>query len=160
MGTAVTVHFDMVKDAKISAGENAHGGKNMKDYVVYHNPDSMGVPVTGVNSLAIVTDKKVADVIGDRVWLLTGEGSPRAFSLRSYFIVDHVESGAGARFETRLSGTVGKVFDPMVAVGSEDWFADFKRSQGNFAFGFQAITERRFINGLEAAAGCAEGDLR
>lgn len=46
----------------------------MKDFLVYHNPDSMQCPVTAVDAKSIVTDKKVHDVEGSRVWLITGGG--------------------------------------------------------------------------------------
>jgi hypothetical protein len=120
----------------------------MKDYVVYHNPDSMGTSVENVDPLAIVTNKKINDAYGDRVWLITGDGSPRMFLLRSYFVVDQMD--VGGEFVTRLSGIDGKVFDPMVELNGEEWFQDFKKSQGNFAFGLQRIKEERFVRGLEA----------
>lgn len=123
----------------------------MKDYVVYHNPDSMGTSVENVDPFAIVTDKKVVEVTGDRVWLMTGAGSPRTFLLRSYFIVDQMDFGR--EFATRLSGADGKVFNPMIELNSEDWFNDFKKSQGNFAFGLQRIKDQRFVHGLESLAG-------
>lgn len=121
----------------------------MKDFIVYHNPDSMGVDVKDVDALSIVSDKKVGDLYGSRVWLLTGQGSPRTFLLRSYFIVDHIERGAAAGFETKLSGKSGKIFDPMIELNAEEWFEGLKRSQGNFAFGLQRIKEERFILGLK-----------
>lgn len=125
----------------------------MKEYVVYHNPDEMGYELKPNTSdhHSIVTNKKVSDnVIGCRVWLLTGEGSPRTFMLHSYFIVDE-EPTASEEFQTELSGK-GRGFDPMRTLNDEEWFPDFKRTQGNFAFGFQRITEPRFIEGLEAIA--------
>jgi len=122
----------------------------MKDYIVYHNPDVMGVEVTNADGRSVVTNKKVGDVRGSRIWLLTGQGSPRSFSLRSYFIVEEIESGIGDGFETRLSGVTGEVFDPMLPLNDEVWFDDFKQSQGNFGFGFQTVSEARFIQGFEA----------
>jgi len=122
----------------------------MKDYVVYHNPEVMGHAAGNVDPFSVVTNKKVADVRGSRVWLLTGEGAPRTFFICSYFIVEKIESGMNDGFETRLSGTTGKKFNPMIELSDEEWFSDFKRSQGNFAFGFQLINEARFVEGLEA----------
>lgn len=124
----------------------------MKDFVVYHNPDSMGVDVRSMDALSIVTDKKIRDVQDSRVWLLTGKGSPRVFLLRSYFIVDRIENNTEG-FQTKLSAKKGRVFDPMVEMNQEGWFDDFKKSQGNFAFGLQRIKEDRFVRGLEGLAG-------
>jgi hypothetical protein len=124
----------------------------MKDFLVYHNPDAMGVDVRKVNAFAIVTNKPVTDnVIGSRVWLLTASGKPRTFLLRSYFIVDQVDSNVDG-FQTRLSGTTGKVFEPMIELNHEHWFDALKKSQGNFAFGLQRIQNERFIGGLEKLA--------
>jgi hypothetical protein len=123
----------------------------MKDYVVYHNPDAMGFELTTSDNRSIVTDKTVGDVRGNRVWLLTGKDTPRTFLLHSYFFVDDIEPGDDDGFRTRLIGT-GRVFDPMPVLNYEDWFDDFKKNQGNFAFGFQHIKDRRFIEGLETVA--------
>ena len=125
----------------------------MKDYLVYHNPDVMGVLGPADSPFHVVTDKKVGDVRGNRVWLITAEGHPRTFFLHSHFIVDEIEPGSDAGYTTRLSGNAGSAFDPMIELNREDWFSDFKRSQGHFGFGFQAIKNSRFIKGLEAAAG-------
>jgi hypothetical protein len=125
----------------------------MKDFLVYHNPDSMQCPVTAVDAKSIVTDKKVHDVEGSRVWLITGEGSPRQFLLRSCFVVDQVDEATRSKFKTKLSGHIGQVFEPMIPLNPEIWFKAFKRSQGNFAFGLQPINRREFVAGLERAAG-------
>jgi hypothetical protein len=124
----------------------------MRDFVVYHNPDSMGVDITEVDAFSIVTDKTVSEAIGDRVWLLSGRGKPRKFLLRSYFLVDEIDRDTVAAFQTRLSGKIGKKFDPMIELNNEGWFEDFKESQGNFAFGLQRIKDQRFIEGLKSLA--------
>ena len=123
----------------------------MKDFVVYHNPDSMGKDVRSVGALSIVTNKPVDEVKGDRVGLLTGEGVPRSYFLRSWFIIDDVQTNVEG-FKTKLSGEKGKVFEPMVELNREEWFKDFKRSQGNFSLGLQRIKDERFIRGLESLA--------
>ena len=124
----------------------------MKNFLVYHNPDTMHEPVTAVDANSIVTNKRVSAVEGSRVWLITGEGSPRTFFLRSYFLVDNVDVPKRSKFKTRISGHTGKVFDPMIPLGQEKWFEEFKRQQGNFAFGFQPIRDQQVITGLEKLA--------
>lgn len=125
----------------------------MKDFVVYHNPDSMGVDVRIVNPFVIVTNKPAGnDVVGRRVWLLTGEGRPRSFFLRSYFIVDQVETGVEG-FQTKLSGSNGRVYEPMIELDQQNWFDELKKTQGNFAFGVQPISDGRVIRGLEDVSG-------
>jgi hypothetical protein len=83
----------------------------MKDYIVYHNPDVMKRPVMSVDPWAIVTNKPVRDeIIGSRVWLITGEGKPRTYFLRSWFFVDEVASGRQHGFRTQLRGKNCKSF--------------------------------------------------
>lgn len=98
----------------------------VRDYLVYHNPDIMRVLSASAPQFAVVTNKKVGDVKGSRVWLLTGKGSPRTFFLHSYFIVDQVGSGAREGFKTKVLGTVGKVFSPMIELNEQDWFLQLR----------------------------------
>jgi hypothetical protein len=125
----------------------------MKDYVVYHNPDKMGGPVTSLDACMILTKKSVKEkeIIGSRVWLITGEGTPRTYFLRSWFIVDAALSGTDHGFKTKLIGKECRIFDPMVILSEQGWFREFKRRQGNFSLGLQVITDRNSILGLERA---------
>jgi hypothetical protein len=122
------------------------------DFLVYHNPDRMGFPASEVDVLSIVTNRSASGAKGARVWLVTGDGQPRAFSLRGYFVVDEVAKSTHPDFKIEVSGTAGELFDPMPRLDGEDWFPEFKRSQGNFAFGFQPIKDLRFVKGLQRVA--------
>jgi hypothetical protein len=111
----------------------------------------MGFPASEVTKPVVVTNKRVSEkAIGSRIWLLTGQGQPQRFFLRGVFTICRVESGEDAGFRSRVWGTGERFFAPMIELTHEEWFADFKRSQGNFAFGFQVISEDRFIRGLES----------
>src|SRR5258708_3004368 len=107
----------------------------MKDYVVYHNPDVMP-PLAEFPPFLALTNKTIADERGSRVWVVGGEGRPRIFFVRSYFFVDEIGSGAEYGFKTKLSGTTGEAFKPMIRIDDLEWFDDFMRSQGNFRRGF------------------------
>jgi hypothetical protein len=124
----------------------------MRDFLIYHNPDSMGRSARELTELAVVTDKPVSSIQGDRIWLLTGEGQPRRFYLVAWFIADQIGSGADSGFGTCIAGQHGKFFRPIKELNSLEWFDDFKRSQGNFAFGLQPIKDERFVRGLQAVA--------
>lgn len=124
----------------------------MADFLVYHNPDKMGYPASDVTELSIVTNRSASGAKGARVWLVTGEGQPRVFKLRGYFIVDQVGRSDHPDFKIEVSGSAGRLFKRMPDLNDLDWFADFKRSQGNFAFGFQPIKDPRFVKGLLAVA--------
>jgi len=130
----------------------------VRDFVVYHNPEKMGGDVERVDALSIVTNKRIADPSGDRVWLLSGRGNPRTYVLRSWFIVDSVESGSADGYETKLSGK-GEVFDPVIELNGEPWFEDFKREQGNFSFGLNRINDR-FAKLLEELAAHSKGEKK
>ena len=124
----------------------------MAEVIVYHNPDSMGYPASQVVEPVILTNKRVSkDAVGDRIWLITGDGKPRKFFLRGFFIATNVESGEEEGFRTRVMGVNEHFFSPMIELKGA-WFEDLKRSQGNFAFGYQVVTEGRFVQGLEKAA--------
>lgn len=144
---------------KHSSREHVDMTRRMADIVVYHNPDSMGFPATDVSEPDIVTNKPVSSAsAGSRIWLLTGEGRPRRYFLRGVFVLSEIGAGDERGFRTRIRGTDAQFFTPMVELTHEEWFPDFKRSQGNFAFGFQRISDDRFIRALESLA--ASGHLR
>jgi hypothetical protein len=124
----------------------------MADFVVYHNPDSMGYSATQVAKFEIVTNKRVKNALGDRVWLLAGEGHPRRFYLRCYFRVDSVEPAQVSGFRTRVSGKAGQFLDPMPQLDGEEWFSELKHTAGNFSLGYIRISSPRIISGLEKVA--------
>lgn len=108
------------------------------DYVVYNNADTVGVLNKEIE-LSVFTNKPAPDAMGGRVWLLFGQGNPRRYFLRLWFQIDGVGDGSEHRFRTRLSGSVGNKFDPIIELTNDEWFKDLKREQGNFAFGFNSI---------------------
>jgi hypothetical protein len=123
----------------------------MKNYIVYHNPKSMGYSAREINELSVVTNKNARSTEGNRVWILTGEGAPRKFYLVGTFIIRVVSASGHEKYSTRLSGTYGQLFKPIIDIGGEEWFQDLKRNMGNFAFGFQSIKKERFVRSLERA---------
>ena len=125
----------------------------MSHYIVYHNPDSMGYPASEITGFSVVTDKPAPpDLEGSTIWLLTGQGTPRRYYLVQRFTADRIESGEDQGFRTRVAAETGDHFHPMIRIDEEEWFRDFLRSQGNFSFGLQRISDDRFITGLEEVA--------
>jgi hypothetical protein len=119
----------------------------MKDYVIYHNPDKMGGSVTNFPACMIWTNKVFKQIVGSRVWLVTGEGKPRIYFLRSWFVVDASLPGIDRGYKTKLIGKQCQAFDPMVLLSDQDWFEDFKRQQLNFHRGLQP-TKDEFVHRL------------
>lgn len=120
----------------------------MQHFVVYHNPDVMGYPALDVERLAIYTNKRRSDATGCRIWLITGEGKPRQYKLRSTFIVEAISPSDKPQFGARIIGKEGHLFHPMPVLNGEPWFAPFLKKQGNFAFGFQPINDGEVEAGL------------
>jgi hypothetical protein len=119
----------------------------VNDFVVYHNAKRMGYPASEVNALSIVTNKPASGAKGGRVWLITG-GRPKEFWLRGIFTVDEVGRSDHPHFKIEVSGSAGELFEPMLRLDQEEWFDDFKYTQGNFAFGFQPIKDPAVVKGL------------
>jgi hypothetical protein len=127
----------------------------MNHYLVYHNPDMMG-QASEIRDFSAVTDKPAGpDLQGSTIWLITGEGNPRKYYLVQRFTADVIQSREHERFKTRISSETGERFSPMCRLDEEEWFRDFERSQGNFAFGLSPIRVERYITGLEDVASSA-----
>jgi len=124
----------------------------MSEFVVYHNPDSMGYPAEEVDTLSIVTDKSASAAIGSRIWLLTGEGMPRTFYLCGWFTATSIGPDPNGEFNTLVQGTAGAMLRKKrwPVLNHLPWFPQFKETQGNFAFGFQPINQADVVKGLEA----------
>lgn len=126
----------------------------MTDFVIYHNADRTG-PIEKANPLSAFTKKPVSqDVVGSRLWLLSGTGSPKQYSLKAWFTIEYVDVDPDRALKTCVGGSDGRLFDPMVPIDkTEDWFKNFFGSQGHFAFGFNPIKEVETIEALERLAG-------
>ena len=85
----------------------------MLDYVVYHKAEVMGYEVIDVDNLAIYTKKSTKGVIGNRVWLITGEGSSRKYKLRVMFIISAIEVSDQPAFKNKVTGKAGQLLNPM-----------------------------------------------
>src|SRR5882724_10909147 len=99
----------------------------------------MGCRVTDMDGRTVYTDRKVSDrAVGERVWLITGEGKrPRSFYLRSSFVIDSIGPSDRPGLQTQVKGSKGRVWnDPMPLLNDEDWFSRFKKTQF-FSHGFQ-----------------------
>jgi hypothetical protein len=125
----------------------------VKHFVVYHNPEKMGYGAEEVSELCIVTNKPVANLIGNRVWLIQGEGKPRKYVLRGTFVVASTGPDADDGFRHLVRGRAGTLFRPAIPIGSFRWFESFKRSQGNFAFGLQRISDNAIVTELMRISG-------
>jgi len=114
----------------------------MEHYVQYHNAEFMGGSCNefGNEAFGIVTNKPVSRLQGSKIWLVCGEEKPRKYFLCQYFIVDEVGEAEGdPDFRHYARGKVGVSLRPPILLNPIPWFADFRKSQGNFGFGLTKI---------------------
>jgi hypothetical protein len=109
----------------------------------------MGYDASTITEFAILTNKPAPqDIIGSKVWLLTGRGRPRSYFLVLWFMADEVKSSVRG-FSTCIRGDQGAFLKPTICLDQEEWFPDLRRSQANFV-GFRSISDERFVRGLES----------
>jgi hypothetical protein len=121
----------------------------LKHFVVYHNPDERGFSLRGNPPKSIVTSKSVKHLIGNRVWLVTGEGAPRRYFLAATFIVDQIATDGPPHVPNVASGNNGQSFRPLLSMNGEHWFPDFLERNGHFGFGLNEVTNHpEYVDGL------------
>jgi hypothetical protein len=81
--------------------------------------------------------------------LVTGSGKPRNYSLCSWFVVDKVDHQDFGIFRKHVLGSLGRDFEPFVAIGRKPWFPELLTKCGNFGLGLHRIKSQPIIEGLE-----------
>jgi len=127
--------------------------RDSKHFVVYHNPERMGYSADGLTEPCIVTNKAVAGLIGNRIWLIQGKGKPRQYALRGTFVVDSTGPDTEDGFRYVVRGRKGEFFRPPICISVLPWFDRFRASQGNFAFGLQRISDPAVVKELKRVSG-------
>lgn len=121
----------------------------MKNCIIYHNPEKMGYSLNTVTDFIAFTNRKVNDEdIGSKVWLITGEGKPKEYFLKMYFVIEDIKSGVEKNFKTKLIGSKGKILNSMVRIDNLPWFNEFRKQMANFR-GFAEIKHKKYIDELE-----------
>lgn len=124
----------------------------MRDHIQYHNPVKNPSLDHQDNYFGIYTRKAVTSGEGgDRVWVITSDGSPRRYYVVEWFIVDQIDDNMPLE-ENIVSGRKGRFFRELIRIDDKSWFPDFLKTQGNFGRGFSPITDSQFVRGLETAA--------
>lgn len=135
-------------------GENKKENYLLKHYIQYHNTEAMGYPCDAEdgNYFSIMTNKSVANLVGNKVWLISGEGKPRKYYLCEAFIVDEVGEGdKRSAFKYYASGE-GIPFRPPIPLSNLSWFKGFLADYQNFSLGLRDVREERYILELEQLA--------
>src|SRR5258708_7353942 len=133
----------------------------MDHYVTYHNTDVMGYlcDQTSTTPFSIVTDKSGSGLIGNNLWLISGEGKPRKYFLCSVFVVDDVGEDVASGYKHYAAGKSGIAFRPPIQLDKNTWFRGFLRSQQNFRFGLSQIKDPSYTTELERLAGVPSESL-
>ena len=131
----------------------------MTDFVVYHNTDQMGELTDPGEWLSVFTNKSHLDVLGERIWLIVGEGQPRKYYLGMWLRAETVEPDATGAFSMEIKGR-GRVLgkDERPLLNDESWFAAFLRRQGSFGFGLNPVGDTAVERELKRLAERAEGE--
>ncbi|ODT82154.1 MAG: hypothetical protein ABS69_05350 [Nitrosomonadales bacterium SCN 54-20] len=109
----------------------------MKHYVQYHNSDKRGGrPSQSGDEFAIYANKSIRHLLGQRVWLISGEGAKKkTFYLEYSFVVENVEVGS----PSRATGRDGLCSKTRIKLSGLSWFEEFKHRQQNFSLGVREI---------------------
>jgi hypothetical protein len=78
-------------------------------------------------------------------------GSPRTIYLCGWFTATQVSLDPNGRFAFMVEGEVGEMLRKRrwPVLNHLPWFPAFKESQGNFAFGFQPISQPEVVRDLD-----------
>lgn len=123
--------------------------EEMRHFVQYHNADSMGPYQRdpGGRRCGIVTNKSVKQLLGDFVWLITGDGTPKSYFLCEAFVVDDIDEKPGP-LGNEAKAVHGRAFKRRIPIDKKPWFKLLRRRTGNFGFGLQRIKDQEVIRGL------------
>lgn len=121
----------------------------MKHFVVYHNPETMGYDARTIEGFGILTTKSVAEAVGSRIWVITGRGAPRAYSLVQTFIAERAGPHPEDPTLNCAEASTGTAYRPEIQLNKLGWFPAFFSLMGHFGLGYQRLNEVRFINALE-----------
>jgi hypothetical protein len=120
---------------------------HMRHLVQYHNCDRRGA-YWPTRDFGIVTDKRVDSLIGERVWLILGQGKPRKYFRCSTFLVDEVGRRGSRTLRNYARGKNGQDFLAPIPIDKKPWFKDLLKTCGNFGLGLQTIKHESIIDGL------------
>ncbi len=123
----------------------------MRHWIVYHNPDQMDGPPEKTSPAEVVTNQPTSATVGDIVYLLTGTGRPRVYSLVCRFAIDDQRTGKG-KWKFNHKGSSARWPSPSPTLNNFNWLKPLARRHGNFAFGMRELREPSIIRDLDNLA--------
>ena len=108
-------------------------GIGIRNFIQYHNCDNMGASPTELSQgqdFGISTNKSPERVVGNRIWLIAGEGKPRRYYLTYSYVADNFEKApVGSDFRYSLDGQAGKKYFPPIPLNDFPWFQKFLKTR-------------------------------
>jgi hypothetical protein len=111
-------------------------------FVQYHNVDERGPLDTNEHPVFVTTAKRWPSLVGQRVWLISGEGTPKSYALCGSFVVKEVTTPVPGSKDCRVYGGHERWLARPIPIDSEqDWFRSLRMRAGNFGLGLHPIVE-------------------
>lgn len=113
----------------------------------------MGYSAEESDPLGLYTSKNISNLIGDVVWIISGQGgSPKQYFLSSWFVISKVTAADHPDFGFTLSGEEGGAFDPMPRLDQLEWFPAFRQRMANFSIGLTELRQPEIIEAFRQVA--------
>ena len=107
-----------------------------RHFIQYHNGVLYGPPSP---ELVAHSDKRIDALQGQVLWVIAGQGRPRQYTLAKVFVVDEVGDLPPGEMRHYARGSVGRFFDPSIALDGHPWFRAFRQQHANFSLGLREI---------------------
>jgi hypothetical protein len=88
----------------------------------------------------IVSRKDTLRLVGNAVWLVSGEGQPRVYRLEHWFIASGARPAEQRGFTAEATGTKGCIFRGGIELTGLPWFTGFLRVKSNFSTGLSPLS--------------------
>ncbi len=129
----------------------------MRDYVQYHNIDKLGYDCHTLPEPVAYTKKRPPkDIIGKRIWLISGKSisglKGKRYYLNYVFLASAVRDSSEPGFQFEIQGALLERAARPIPIYCESWFPDFLRGVTNFSRGLTLI-DSGMADDLSAAMG-------
>lgn len=144
-----------------------------KHFVAYHNREELGpyfenpaVRTAKYGSFFTAKLFRAETLIGQRLWVFEGSGSPRRYHLVSHGTISTAKPEdrpswyrkPGRRLGTRVRFIVNEATEP-IEVTTMAWFKRLLRQQQSFRNGLNSISDQKIIAAMSSLGDAADNDI-
>jgi hypothetical protein len=108
----------------------------------------MGYDVNEAEDWHVVTGKRIRDLEGDLVWLISRFFDRRSYYLFSRFRISRVQPDS---HWFHILGDSGVVFAPPIDITRKRWFLRYKDDMRGLSHGLQHVLDEQVLSGLMTA---------